>query len=128
MLKFVELIASDSEKGVKEDTGRWGRNVVVEERRRRREYGLTGVEHVLDSVGGGVEVGLIGKFYFRPVGGGDTGGDSGVGVGGIVKSKFRPMGRDINRGGGRGDRSILEEVFLELGDEVGGRGDGTKVE
>ena len=30
------------------------------------------------------------------------------------------MGGDINGGGSRGDGNILEEVFLELGDEVGG--------
>jgi len=66
VLKIVELVASDSEEGIKEDTSRWGRDIVVEERRRRREYVLTGVEHILDSGSGGIEVGLVGETYFRP--------------------------------------------------------------
>jgi len=60
VLKFVELVVSDSEEGVVEDTGRWGRDVVVEERRRRREYILTGVECMLDGEGGIADVDLIG--------------------------------------------------------------------
>jgi len=60
MLKVVELIVSDSEKGVKEEACRWGRDIVVEERRGRRENVLTGEEHLLDSGSGGIEVGLIG--------------------------------------------------------------------
>ena len=38
MLKLVELVASDGEEGVKEELGRWGRDVVVEERRRRGRH------------------------------------------------------------------------------------------
>ena len=37
VLKFVELVTSDSEKGVEEEAGGRGGNVVVEERRRRGE-------------------------------------------------------------------------------------------
>src|SRR6266705_1610716 len=35
VLKVVELVASDGEEGVEEEAGRWGRDVVVEEGRRR---------------------------------------------------------------------------------------------
>jgi len=35
VLKCVELIAGDGEEGVEEETCRWGRDVLVEERRRR---------------------------------------------------------------------------------------------
>jgi len=38
VLKLVELVASDGEEGVKEELGRWGRDVVVEERRRRGRH------------------------------------------------------------------------------------------
>ena len=85
MLKFLKLVTSDSEKGVEEDTGRWGGNIMVEERRRRRECVLTWVERVMDGSGRGVEVGLVGKTYFRLGGGGDGGGDSSVGIGGVVE-------------------------------------------
>jgi len=34
VLKFVELVVSDGEEGVEEETGRWGGDVLVEERRR----------------------------------------------------------------------------------------------
>ena len=36
VLKCVELVTSDGEEGVEEETSRWGRDVLVEERRRRR--------------------------------------------------------------------------------------------
>jgi len=58
MLKFVELVASNSEEGVEEETGGWGRDILVEERRRRGRY-LPG-ESVVDSGGRGVKVGLVG--------------------------------------------------------------------
>jgi len=35
VLKVVELVTSDGEEGVEEEAGRWGGDVVVEERRRR---------------------------------------------------------------------------------------------
>jgi len=127
VLKVVELVASDGEEGVEEDTSRWGGDVVVEERRRRGECVLTGVEHVLDGGGGGVEVGLVGETYFRPGRGGDGGGDGGVGVIRVVESKFGPTGGDVDRGGGGGDRDV-EDVFVELHNKVGRRGDGTKGE
>jgi len=63
----MELIASDGKKGAKEDTGRWSRDIMVEERR-RWGYILTWVEHVLNGSSGGVEVGLVGETYFRPGG------------------------------------------------------------
>ena len=37
VLKFVELVMSDSEEGIKEETGGQGGDVVVEERRRQGE-------------------------------------------------------------------------------------------
>jgi len=55
----VELVTSNSEKGVEEDTCRWDGNVIVEERRRRREYILTGEERLLEGEGGVVDVDLI---------------------------------------------------------------------
>jgi len=119
MLKVMELVTSDGEEGIEEDTSWWGRDVVVEERRRRREYVLTGMERVLDGGGRGVEVGLVGETYFRPGRGGDTGGDSSVGVGGVVESEFRLAGGDIDGGGNRGDQDI-EDVFVELRNEVSG--------
>ncbi len=100
---------------------------MVEERRRRRELVLTGVEHVLDGGGGGVNIGLVGETYFRPVWEGNTGGDGGVGVGGVVESKFGPAGGDVDRGGGGGDWDI-EDVFVELHNKVSRQGDGTKGE
>jgi len=132
VLKVVELVTSDCEEGIEKETSRWGRDVMVEERRRRRECVLTGVEHILDGGSGGIEVGLVGETYFRPGGGGNGGGgngggDGGVGVGRVVESKFGPTGGDVNRGGSRGDQDI-EDVFIELRNEVGGRGDGTKGE
>jgi len=60
VLKVVELITSDGEEGVEEETGGWGGDVLVEERRWRREYVFDGLEGVLDGEGGGVEVGLVG--------------------------------------------------------------------
>jgi len=80
VLEVVELTMSDGEEGVKKDTGRWGRDVVIEKRRRRREYVLIRMEGVLDGGSRGIDVGLIGVPYFRPVGGGNTGGDGSVGV------------------------------------------------
>jgi len=53
----VELVTSDGEEGVEEETSRWGRDVVVKERRRRRRYLL---EVSVDSGCGGVDVGLVG--------------------------------------------------------------------
>ena len=91
---------------------------MIEERRRRGEYAFTGGKGLLDSSGGGIKVGLVGKTYFRPYRGDDARGDSGVGVGRVVESKFGPMGRDVNGGGGRGNGD-LEEIFLELVDKVG---------
>jgi len=35
VLKLMELIASDGEEGVEEETGRWGGDILVEEGRRR---------------------------------------------------------------------------------------------
>ena len=126
-MTVMELITSDSEEGVEEEAGRWGGDVVVKERRRRRELVLTGVECILDGSSRGVEVGLVGKTYFRPSGGGDGGGDGGVGVGSVVESKFGPMGGDIDGEGGGGDWDV-EDVFVELHNEVGGGGNGTNVE
>ena len=119
VLKVMELIASDGKEGIEEDTGRWGGDVRVEERRRRREYVLTGVECLLDGGSGSVDIGLVGKTYFGPIWGGDTGGDGGVGIGGVVESELGPAGGDINRGGGRGDWDV-EDVFVELRNKVGG--------
>jgi len=59
MLKVVELITSNSEEGIEEDTSRWGRDVVVEERRRRREDVFTGVKCMFNGKGGVVDVYLI---------------------------------------------------------------------
>ena len=124
MLKVVKLVASNSEEGVEEEAGGRGRDVVVEVGRRRGRYLL---KVSVDGSVGGVDVGLVGKTYFRPGRGGDGGGDGGVGVGGVVESKFRPMRGDVDGGGGGGDRDI-EDVFVELRNEVGGGGDGTKGE
>jgi len=107
VLKVVELVASDGEEGVEEEAGRRGRGVVVEEGRRRGRYLLE------VSVDGG--------------GRGDGGGDGSVSVGGVVESKFGPTGGDVDGGGGGGDRDV-EDVFVELRNEVGGGGDGTKGE
>jgi len=60
VLKVVELVASDGEEGVEEETGRWGGDVLVEERRRRREYVFDGLEGMLDGMGRGIKVGLVG--------------------------------------------------------------------
>jgi len=60
VLKVVELVTSDSEEGVEEDTGRWGRDVMVEERRRRRECVLNRTEGVLDGEVRVVDVDLVG--------------------------------------------------------------------
>jgi len=57
MLKCVELIASDGEERVEEETGGWGRDILVEERRRWGRYLL---EVSVDGGGGGVDVGLVG--------------------------------------------------------------------
>jgi len=57
VLKFVELVASDSEEEVEEETGGWGRDVVVEERRRRGRYLL---DVSVDGGSRGVDVGLVG--------------------------------------------------------------------
>jgi len=59
MLKIVELAACDDEEGVEEEACWWSRDVVVEERRCQRENVLTREEHVLDSSGRGVDVGLV---------------------------------------------------------------------
>src|SRR6266581_945081 len=123
----MELVMSNSEEGVEEEARRWGRDVVVEERRGWRENFLTSEERLLDGGSGGVDVGLVGKTYFRPGGRGDGGGDGSVGIGGVVESKFGPLGGDVDGGGGGGDRDV-EDVFVELRNEVGGGGDGTKGE
>ena len=57
MLKLMELVASDGEEGVEEETGGWGRDVVVEERRRQGRYLL---EVSVNGGGRGVDVGLVG--------------------------------------------------------------------
>src|SRR6266581_7834824 len=124
VLKIVELVASDGEEGVEEEASRRGRDVVVEEGRRWGRYLL---EVSVNGGGGGVDVGLVGETYFRPGGGGDGGGDGGVGVGGVVESKFGPKGGYVYGGGGGGDRDV-GDVFVELCNEVGGGGDGTKGE
>ena len=124
VLKFVELVTSDGEEGVEKEAGWWGGDVVIEEGRRRGRYLL---EVSVDGGGGGVDVGLVGKTYFRPGGRGDGGGDSGISVGGVVESKFGPTGGDVDGGGSGGDRDV-EDVFVELRNEVGGGGDGTKGE
>ena len=51
MLNVVELITSNSEEGIEEEACRWGRDIVVEERRGQGENVLSWEEHVLD--GGG---------------------------------------------------------------------------
>jgi len=124
VLKVVELITSNSEEGVEEEAGGRGRDIVVEEGRRQGRYLL---KVSVDGGVGGVDVGLVGKTYFRPGRGGDRGGDGSVGVGRVVESKFRPTRGDVDRGGGRGDWDV-EDVFVELHNEVGGGGDGTKGE
>ena len=59
VLKFMELVTSDGEEGVEEETGGWGWDVVVEEGRRWGRY-LVKREEVVDEGGGGVNVGLVG--------------------------------------------------------------------
>src|SRR6266581_1026401 len=98
VLKVVELVASDGEEGAEEEAGRRGGDVVVEERRRRGRYLL---ELSVDGGGGCVDVGLVGE------------------------SEFGPTGGDVGRGGGGGNRDV-EDIFVELRNEVGGGGDGTK--
>ena len=66
VLNFVELVTSDGEEGIEEEAGWWGRSIVVEERRRRRERRRVLTEDVVDGGGGGIDVGLVGKTYFRP--------------------------------------------------------------
>ena len=85
------------------------------------------LEVSVDGGGGGVDVGLVGETYFRPGRGGNGGRDGGVGVGGVVESEFGPAGGDVDGGGGGGDGDV-EDVLVELGNEVGGRGDGSKDE
>src|SRR5712691_8576612 len=120
----MELVTSDGEEGAEEEAGRRGGDVVVEEGRRR---GRDLLEVSVDGGGGGVDVGLVGETYFRPGGRGNGGGDGGVGVGGVVESKFGPMRGDVDGGGGGSDRDV-EDVFVELHNEVGRGGDGTKDE
>jgi len=57
VLKLVELVASDGEEGVEEETGGWGWDVMVEERRRQGRYLL---EVSIDGGGRGVDIGLVG--------------------------------------------------------------------
>jgi len=57
VLKCVELVASNGEEGVEKETGGWGWDVVVEERRRWGRYLL---EVSVDGSGGCVDVGLVG--------------------------------------------------------------------
>jgi len=57
VLKIMELIASDGEEGVENETGWWGGDILVEEGRRWRRYLL---EVSVDGRGGGVDVGLVG--------------------------------------------------------------------
>jgi len=57
VLKLVELVTSDGEEGVEEETGRWGRDILIEERRRRGRHLL---DVSVDGSGGGVDVGLVG--------------------------------------------------------------------
>jgi len=57
VLKCVELVASDGEEGVEEETGGWGRDILVEERRRWGRYLL---EKSIDGGGRGVDIGLVG--------------------------------------------------------------------
>jgi len=59
VLNFMELSASDSEEGFKEEAGRWGRHIVVEKGRCQRENILTWEECVLDGGSGGIDVGLV---------------------------------------------------------------------
>ena len=59
MLKLVELVASNGEEGVKEKTGRWGGDILVEKGRWQGRY-LVEREEVADEGGGGVDVGLVG--------------------------------------------------------------------
>jgi len=57
VLKVVELVTSNGEEGVVEEICRWGRDIVVEERRRRGQYLL---KVSVDGSVGGVDVGLVG--------------------------------------------------------------------
>jgi len=57
VLKFVELVTSNGEEGVEEETGRWGRDVLVEERRRQGRHLL---DVSVDDSGRCVDVGLVG--------------------------------------------------------------------
>jgi len=59
VLKFVELVTSDGDKGVEEEASRWGGYVLVEERRRRREYILFWEKCVLDCEGRVIDVDLV---------------------------------------------------------------------
>jgi len=60
VLNFVELGASNSEEGVEKEASRWGRDVMVEERRGWGKNILTREERLLDGGGRGIEVGLVG--------------------------------------------------------------------
>jgi len=57
VLNVVELITSDGEERAKKEAGRWGRDVLIKERRR---WGRHLLEVSVDGGGGGVNVGLVG--------------------------------------------------------------------
>jgi len=59
VLKFMELIAHDSEEGIEEEACWQGRGVVVEEWGSWGENVLTWLERVLNCLGVGVDVGLV---------------------------------------------------------------------
>jgi len=59
VLKVVELVVSDGKEGVKEETCRWSRDVMVEKWRSQGENILTRVECVLNGLVGGINIGLV---------------------------------------------------------------------
>jgi len=125
VLKVVEFAARDDEEGVEEEACWRSRDVVIEEWGSQGENVLTWLERLLNGLVGGVDVGLVFKSDVGPAWG--SGDGSGSGAVGRVQSKLGPLQGDVDRGGG-GDDGNVEEVFLELVEEVGGRSDGSEVE
>jgi len=59
MLKFVELAVSNNKEGVEDEACRWGSNIVVEEWGSWGENILARLEHMLNGLGGSVNIGLV---------------------------------------------------------------------
>jgi len=80
VLDVVEFLACDDEEGFEEEACWWSRDVVVEEWGSWGENVLTWVEHVLNGLGGGVDVGLVLEPDVGPAwGSGDRGGSGAEG-------------------------------------------------